>query len=64
MVMVQMHMHARKDQAVIAMLNLCEFVSQITDMMVVHKRDGSDCLLVLIPLLPDKIVPNEIPQRL
>jgi hypothetical protein len=32
-------------------------------MMVVHKRNGADCLLILIPFIAHQIRPNQITDR-
>jgi EAL domain-containing protein (putative c-di-GMP-specific phosphodiesterase class I) len=45
-------------------LDMSQFSRQVAHMMVIHKRDRPDGFLVLIPFLPDQIIPDQIPQRL
>ena len=62
-VVVEMDVHAGKYLPLIVMLNVGQFSGQITHMMVVHKGDRADSLLVLIPLLPNQIISNQVAER-
>jgi len=62
--MIQMYMHPRQNMALKVMLDMREFSGEVRNMMVVHKGDRPDHFLILIPLLPDQIVTDEIPERL
>ncbi len=62
--MIQMHMHAGQDDPLESMLNVGQLIRQIPNVVIIDKGNAADCLLILIPLLPDQIVAYEIPQCL
>ena len=64
MVMVKMDMHTGHNVALKVVLNMGQFSGQVAHMMVVHKRDCPDRLFIVVPLLPDQIVSDQIPQCL
>ena len=63
MVVIEMDMHASHDVAWKVMLDMGQFPGQVPHMVVVNKGDRRDRLLVIVPLLPDQVIPDEIPQR-
>ena len=64
MVMIEMHMHAGENPAVVVMLNIRQLTRQIPHMMVVHERDGAHRFFILVPFLSDQVIPDEVAQRL
>lgn len=63
MVMVEMDMHPRHDVPLEIVLNVGEFPRQIRHMVIVDKRNRGHRLFVLVPLLPDQIVPDQVTDR-
>src|SRR5262245_1814365 len=59
-----MNMHTRQDVALKIVLDMSQFSCQVAHMMVIDKRDRPDRLFIVIPLLPDQIVPDQVPQCL
>src|SRR5215218_6764939 len=59
-----MHVHARHDVALKIMLEMGELPCEVPHMMIIDKRDGSDRVFILFPLLSDQIVANQVTQRL
>jgi hypothetical protein len=47
-----------------SVLDIDKFLRERRHVMIVDERDRSHRLLILIPLLPDQIVPNQIAERL
>jgi hypothetical protein len=62
--MVEVHVHPGQNDGLIAVLNIGELPGQVAYVMVIHKRDRPDRLFIVVPLLPDQIVSDQIPQRL
>jgi hypothetical protein len=62
MVMVQMHVHAGYHQMLIIVLNTGELVCEGADVVVIDDRDSPDRFFIRVPLLPNQIVPNQIPD--
>ncbi len=58
MIVVEMDMHSGQNLPRVGMLNVRQLPGQVPHMMVIHKRDGADGFLILIPLISDQIVPN------
>ena len=63
MVMIEMHMHPGENLPMIVVLNVGQLPRQISHMVVVHEGDRADGLFILIPLLPDKIVADQVAKR-
>jgi hypothetical protein len=57
-------MHPGHDVTLKIVLDMSQFSRQIAHMMVVDKRDRPNRFLVVVPLLPDQVVTNQIPQGL
>jgi hypothetical protein len=63
MVVVEMDMHTGHDVAWKVVLDMGQFPGQVPHMVVVYKGDRRDRLLIIVPLLPDQVIPDQIPQR-
>ena len=61
MIMVEVHVHPGQNERLIAVLNVGELSGQVAHMMVIHKRDRPDRLFIVVPLLPDQVIPDQIP---
>jgi hypothetical protein len=62
-IVVEMHMHSGHDVSLKIVLDMGEFPGQTRHVMVVHERDGGNGFPILVPLLPDQIVPDQVADR-
>jgi hypothetical protein len=58
-------MGGSQDGVIIVVLQLDEFVAELTDVVVVHQGDGSQRLLLrALPVVRHEVIPNHIPHEL
>ena len=59
-IVVEMHVHSGQNVSLKIVLDMSKLPRQVRHMMIVDERNGCDRLPILIPLLPDQMVPNQV----